>query len=89
MGRTYKGEKRSLPAEDSQFVDEIVQSIKREGTFDQFRKECLSDVDTKPSFQNLRQRIEGYVSKFLSQQRWNANMNKNQLRERLRQQINE
>ncbi|CAG2160260.1 unnamed protein product [Oppiella nova] len=74
---------------DSQLIKAIVESLKSRGIFDEFRRECLSDADTKPSFPNLLQRVEGYVSKFLSQQKWSENINKNQLRERLRKQINE
>ncbi|CAG2104523.1 unnamed protein product, partial [Medioppia subpectinata] len=74
---------------DSAVIASIVSRVKSGGIFDQFRRECLSDADTKPSFQNLLQRVEGYVSKFLSQQKWSPNINKNQLRERLRKQINE
>lgn len=43
----------------------------------------------QPSFQNLRQRVEGYVSRFLSMERWSDSLNKNQLRETLRRQLNE
>ncbi|RWS03690.1 biorientation of chromosomes in cell division protein 1-like 1 isoform X1 [Dinothrombium tinctorium] len=78
-----------LSEDDDEAKAAIVQHLKSEGIFDEFRKECLSDVDTKPSFLNLRQRLDGYVSKFLSQQQWSPNLNKNQLRESLRRQINE
>ncbi|XP_054168725.1 biorientation of chromosomes in cell division protein 1-like 1 [Oppia nitens] len=74
---------------DSLLINTIVDTIKSRGIFDELRRECLSDADTKPSFQNLLQRVEGYVSKFLSQQKWSQSLNKNQLRERLRRQLNE
>jgi len=32
---------------DEQLVKEIIDKLKSEGFFDQFRKECLADVDTK------------------------------------------
>ena len=36
-----------LPPGDPKLVDAIVQQLKSGGKFDQFRKECLADVDTK------------------------------------------
>nr|XP_002738767.1 PREDICTED: biorientation of chromosomes in cell division protein 1-like 1-like [Saccoglossus kowalevskii] len=75
--------------QDSVVVDGLVNYIKSAGLFDQFRRDCLADVDTKPAYQNLRQRVEGYVSNFLSQHTWSPNLNKNQLRDSLRRQINQ
>ncbi|OWF42884.1 biorientation of chromosomes in cell division protein 1-like 1 [Mizuhopecten yessoensis] len=74
---------------DPKVVHDILDKLKSQGLFDQFRKECLADVDTKPAFQNLRQRVEGYVSRFLTRQVWSPNMNKNHLRDSLRRQINQ
>lgn len=75
-------------ADDPDFINAIVQEVKSQGLFDQFRKECLADVDTKPAYQNLRQRVEGSVSKFLAQQTWTDNIrHKNQLRDKLRKHI--
>lgn len=75
-------------ADDPGFIDAIVHEVKSQGLFDQFRKECLADVDTKPAYQNLRQRVESSVGKFLSQQKWTDNIrHKNQLREKLRKNI--
>lgn len=74
---------------DSLLIDKIVYELKSQGIFDQFRKECIADVDTKPAYQNLRQRVEGSVSGFLSKQKWSSDMNKNQVREMLRKNIYE
>ncbi|XP_035897404.1 biorientation of chromosomes in cell division protein 1-like 1 [Anopheles stephensi] len=74
--------------DDPHFIDAMVQELKSQGLFDQFRKECLADVDTKPAYQNLRQRVEGTVNKFLGQQEWSDNIRyKNQLRDQLRKNI--
>lgn len=59
-------------------------TVKSEGLFDQFRRECLADVDTKPAYQNLQHRVESAVSLFLDKQTWSSQLNKNQLREKLR-----
>lgn len=75
-------------ADDPDFISAIVQEVKSQGLFDNFRKECLADVDTKPAYQNLRQRVESTVSKFLGQQTWTDNIrHKNQLREKLRKHV--
>ncbi|XP_045472942.1 biorientation of chromosomes in cell division protein 1-like 1 [Harmonia axyridis] len=74
---------------DPRLVEQIVKELKSQGIFDQFRKECISDVDTKPAYQNLRQRVEGSVLSFLKEQTWNPDMNKNQVREMLRKHIHE
>lgn len=64
-------------------------AVKSHGVFDEFRRECMADVDTKPAYQNLRHRVETSVQAFLDQQKWTPEMNKNQLREKLRKYINE
>ncbi|XP_072042862.1 uncharacterized protein [Amphiura filiformis] len=74
---------------DPVVVNNIIGQIKSRGIFDQFRRDCLADVDTKPAYQNLRQRVEGYVSNYLGQHKWEPGMNKNQLRDSLRRQINQ
>ncbi|WAR22207.1 BD1L1-like protein [Mya arenaria] len=71
-----KGEKA-----DPEVVEKIIQELKSKGYFDQFRKEFVADADTK--------RVESYVGRYLSQQTWSPNLNKNQLRENLRRQINQ
>lgn len=75
-----------LPA-DPKFVDQIVNQIKSQGTFDQWRRECLADVDTKPAYQNLTFRVDSAVAAFLGKQRWRPDMAKNQVRENLRKHI--
>ncbi|XP_017752690.1 PREDICTED: biorientation of chromosomes in cell division protein 1-like 1 [Eufriesea mexicana] len=79
----------TLLAGDPRLVDHIVGEVKSQGIFDQFRKECIADVDTKPAYQNLRTRVEGSVNSFLSKQSWKPDLNKNQLRETLRKHIHE
>ncbi|XP_070155728.1 biorientation of chromosomes in cell division protein 1-like 1 [Polyergus mexicanus] len=79
----------TLLAGDSRLIDHIVGEVKSQGIFDQFRKECIADVDTKPAYQNLRTRVEGSVNSFLTKQIWKPDLNKNQLRETLRKHIHD
>ncbi|XP_077273125.1 uncharacterized protein LOC143903432 [Temnothorax americanus] len=83
------GLSNTLLAGDPRLIDHIVGEVKSQGIFDQFRKECIADVDTKPAYQNLRTRVEGSVNSFLSKQVWKPDLNKNQLRETLRKHIHD
>ncbi|ERL86275.1 biorientation of chromosomes in cell division protein 1-like 1 isoform X1 [Dendroctonus ponderosae] len=74
---------------DPRLINHIVYELKSQGIFDQFRKECIADVDTKPAYQNLSQRVEGSVMNFLKKQKFAESINKNQLREQLRKNITE
>ncbi|XP_054706367.1 biorientation of chromosomes in cell division protein 1-like 1 [Uloborus diversus] len=74
---------------DTTLVERIVNYVKAKGIFDEFRHECLADVDTKPSCQNLSQRVDGFTSKFMATHKWHSDMNKNELRNKLRRHIDE
>ncbi|KAK2904393.1 biorientation of chromosomes in cell division protein 1-like 1 isoform X1 [Channa argus] len=74
-----------LPPGDPQLVSMIVSYLKTQGLFDQFRRDCLADVDTKPAYLNLKQRVDNFVSNHLSNHTWSPHLNKNQLRNNIRQ----
>lgn len=80
-------EKSKILPDDPLFVENIICEVKSQGLFDKFRKDCINDVDTKPAYQNLRQRVENTVASFLNQQTWTPEMNRNQLREQMRKNI--
>jgi len=74
--------------DDQQAMEELlVNELKAQGVFDQFRKDCLADVDTKPAYQNLRNRVDQNVSAYLSKITWRPTLNKNQLRNQLRKYV--
>jgi hypothetical protein len=76
-----------MPLADPRIVEKLVEELKSQGMFDQIRKDCLAEVDTKPAYQNLRSRVSETVQRFLGRQRWNPSQNKNQLRNQLKQHI--
>ncbi|GAB6023172.1 hypothetical protein CHUAL_007997 [Chamberlinius hualienensis] len=80
---------RTLPPGDPKLIESIVSHLKCEGIFDEFRKACLADVDTKPAYQNLRTRVEGFADDYLKNTQWRPDLNKNQLRDGLRRHIQE
>jgi len=77
----------NLSVHDPEFVDKIIFEVKSQGHFDSFRKECLSDVDTQPAYQNLHSRVEDSVQRFLNRQVWTPETNKIRLREDMRSSI--
>nr|XP_056711094.1 biorientation of chromosomes in cell division protein 1-like 1 [Euleptes europaea] len=77
----------STAAAEPELVSLILSRLKSQGLFDQFRRDCLADVDTKPAYQNLRQRVDNFVSNHLATHTWSPHLNKNQLRNNIRQQV--
>ncbi|CAH1713734.1 unnamed protein product [Aphis gossypii] len=74
-----------LGVEDIVFM--LLETLKSNGTFDEIRRHCVTDIDAKPTYQNWKQRIESNVHKFLSKVNYTPELNKNTVRERLRKHL--
>ncbi|XP_060839585.1 biorientation of chromosomes in cell division protein 1-like 1 isoform X2 [Rhopalosiphum padi] len=74
-----------LGVEDIVFM--LLETLKSNGTFDEIRRHCVTDIDAKPTYQNWKQRIESNVNKFLSKVKYTPELNKNTVRERLRKHL--
>ncbi|XP_059489626.1 biorientation of chromosomes in cell division protein 1-like 1 [Neocloeon triangulifer] len=72
---------------DPELTSRIINQMKSKGYFDQLRKEILADIDTKPAYQNMRQRVENAVNRYLKNQKWNPDLVKNKLRDTLRRHL--
>ncbi|KAH0518112.1 Ribosomal RNA processing protein 1-like protein B [Microtus ochrogaster] len=69
----------SLPPGDLQ--------LKSYSQFNSFRWNCLAAVNTKPPYQNLRQKVNNFVSTHLGKQEWNPAVNKKSFAKWLRQSV--
>ncbi|XP_050058763.1 biorientation of chromosomes in cell division protein 1-like 1 [Aphis gossypii] len=74
-----------LGVEDIVFM--LLETLKSNGTFDEIRRHCVTDIDAKPTYQNWKQRIESNVHEFLSKVNYTPELNKNTVRERLRKNL--
>uniref|UniRef100_A0A2S2PJ86 Biorientation of chromosomes in cell division protein 1 n=1 Tax=Schizaphis graminum TaxID=13262 RepID=A0A2S2PJ86_SCHGA len=74
-----------LGVEDIVFM--LLETLKSNGTFDEIRRHCVTDIDAKPTYQNWKQRIESNVNKFLSKVKYTPELNKNTVREQLRKHL--
>ncbi|EDO43113.1 predicted protein [Nematostella vectensis] len=79
----------ALDTKSRRLVDQIVDHFKRQGNFDELRRDCLDELDKMESFRQLNQRVESYVATFLSKQDWSDSLPKNQVRNSLRKHVNE
>ncbi len=68
-------------------VLDIVKEFKANGNFDQFRKDCFSEITSQPSFHTLSKNVEDLVQKFLREQ--SHSLRKNDMRDLLRRKLNE
>lgn len=68
---------------------DIIKSLKVNGSFDQFRKECFSEILAQSSYQTLKKNVEDYVHKYLNDIKPNANTKKQILRDNIRRNLTE
>lgn len=54
MSNTTSNKMEVVDEETTKMVQETISLVKSQGVFDQFRKDCLADVDTKVAFLFVR-----------------------------------
>nr|XP_034367646.1 biorientation of chromosomes in cell division protein 1-like [Arvicanthis niloticus] len=77
-----------LPPGNPQHIALMMEQLKSLGLFNSLCWDCLTNMDNKPAYQNLRQKVDncgGPTSGHLDTQEWNPAMNKNQFLNGLRQ----
>ncbi|XP_065649815.1 biorientation of chromosomes in cell division protein 1-like 1 isoform X2 [Hydra vulgaris] len=74
-------------SEPQKSINDVVSSVKSEGLFDQFRKECLEEFDNMDNYRQLKQQVENHVASFLSKHKYDISLQKNMLRNELRNHI--
>ncbi|CAG0915991.1 unnamed protein product [Notodromas monacha] len=81
---SQKFDSSSAPA----IQNEVFELLKNQGLFDEFRRESMEDIDTKAGFQNVCNRLETMIEKHLGKIKWSPDLNRNAIREELRQTLN-
>ncbi|KAL5471154.1 hypothetical protein EMCRGX_G029239 [Ephydatia muelleri] len=72
----------ALPAPDT-----VLNKLKSDGTFDQFRKSCLSALESEPSFTAQGEHIANLSRRYLQNFNWRDSVTKNDARSRLKNYI--
>ena len=67
---------------------DVVKQLKANGSFDQFRKDCIAEIIAQPDYQELTKHVEEFVFKFLREQK-QLNNQKSLIRDNLRRSLNE
>ncbi|KFO27872.1 Biorientation of chromosomes in cell division protein 1 [Fukomys damarensis] len=56
------------PASNPQSITVIMEQLKSQSLFDSFHQDYLADLDTKPTYQNVRPQVDNFVLTNLEKQ---------------------